>query len=153
MVDLAQNDDQLAAVIGHEIGHVLAQHSNERMSQATLTSVGLEVGSAVLGKGNKTNDAIILGAMGLTQVGILLPFSRAHEREADRLGQKFMAKAGYNPRQAAELWKLMSQGAKGSGPEFLSTHPSPASRISDLKKRAEDFMGEYQAVQPKPRCS
>lgn len=151
MIDLAANTDQLAAVIGHEIGHVLAKHSNERMSQQTLTSTGLQVGSAFLGAERGKNDALILGAMGLVQYGVLLPYSRLHETEADELGQKFMAKAGYDPRQAAELWKLMSKGGK-SGPEFLSTHPSPSSRIANLSSKASQYMPLYNVNLKKNAC-
>jgi len=151
MIDLSQNTDQLAAVIGHEIGHVLARHSNERMSQQTLSNTGLQIGSAFLGAEQGKNDALIMGAMGLVQYGVLLPYSRKHETEADELGQKFMAKAGYDPRQAAELWKLMSKGGK-SGPEFLSTHPSPASRIANLSAKAKSHMGAFKTNASKARC-
>ena len=151
MIDLANNTDQLAAVIGHEIGHVLSKHSNERMSQQTLTSTGLQVGSTVLGGDGGRNDMLILGAMGLVQYGVLLPYSRTHETEADELGQKFMAEAGYDPRQAAELWKLMSKGGK-SGPEFLSTHPSPSSRIANLSSKAGQHLETYKNNTGKAQC-
>jgi predicted Zn-dependent protease len=151
MIDLANNTDQLAAVIGHEIGHVLAKHSNERMSQQTLTSTGLQVGTAFLGAEKGKNDMLIMGAMGLVQYGVLLPYSRKHETEADELGQKFMAKAGYDPRQAAELWKLMSKGGS-AGPEFLSTHPSPSSRIANLSSQAGQHMQAYNTNVSKARC-
>lgn len=152
MLTLAQNQDQIAAVIGHEIGHVLAQHGNERMSQNLVAQTGLQVGAVALGM-DSSRDSLILGALGLgAQFGILLPFSRTHEREADRLGQKYMALAGFDPRQAPELWVLMSKGAGQSPPEFLSTHPSPTSRIADLKKRAIDYMPSYEAVTDKPKC-
>ena len=143
MIDLSKNQDQLAAVIGHEIGHVLAQHSNERMSQGTLAQVGLQAGAIALGSDSQT-DGLILGALGLgVQYGVMLPFSRKHEIEADRLGQMYMAQAGFDPYQAAELWKLMSKGSKKSTPEFLSTHPSPESRIDDLTKRAKKYEEDY----------
>lgn len=154
MISLAKNTDQLAAVIGHEIGHVLAQHSNERMSQSTLTNAGLQVSAVALGASGKQTDGLILAALGMgAQFGVLLPFSRSHETEADRLGQMYMAKAGFNPREAAELWKLMSSASGGKEqPEFLSTHPSPSSRIKDLSSKAEKYMASYQAAQPKPQC-
>jgi predicted Zn-dependent protease len=145
MITLAKNQDQIAAVIGHEIGHVIAQHSNERMSQQTLAQAGLEIGSVALGSGKQT-DSLITGALGLgVQYGVLMPFSRTHETEADRLGQMYMAKAGFDPRQAAELWKVMSKGAGQSPPEFLSSHPSNESRINDLSQRAEKYMADYQS--------
>lgn len=145
MITLAKNQDQLAAVIGHEIGHVIAQHSNERISQSTLAQTGLQISSIALGKG-KTTDNLIIGALGVgMQYGVLMPFSRTHETEADRLGQMYMAKAGFDPRQAAELWKLMASAGGKSQPEFLSSHPSPESRIKDLSTRAEKYMADYQA--------
>lgn len=144
MISLAQNQDQLAAVIGHEIGHVKAHHSNERISQEALGQAGLQVGSIVLGTGKET-DALIFGALGLgLQFGILSPYSRVHETEADRLGQIYMAKAGFDPRQAPELWKLMSKNSGKSIPEFFSSHPSNESRIKDLNQRAEKYMPDYE---------
>lgn len=150
MISLAKNQDQLAAVIGHEIGHVMAQHSNERVSQATLAQTGLQIGAIALGTG-KSTDNLIYGAMGIgVQFGVLMPFSRTHETEADRLGQMYMAKAGFDPREAGELWKLMAQ-VGGSQPEFLSSHPSPESRIKDLSSRAQKYMIDYQNSQ-KANC-
>lgn len=151
MIKLANNQSQLAAVIGHEIGHVLAEHGNERMSQGLVAQAGLTAADLFLGKSTK-EDQMILAALGIgAQYGVLLPFSRAQEREADRLGLKYMAEAGFDPRQAAELWKLMSQQG-GSPPEFLSTHPSPQSRIDDLSSRANNYLAIYQAVENKPNC-
>lgn len=144
MIDLAQNQDQIAAVIGHEIGHVVAHHSNERMSQSTLAQAGLSIGSLALGSGKET-DALIVGALGMgVQYGVLMPFSRTHETEADRLGQKYMADAGFDPRQAAELWVLMSKLSKKSTPQFMSSHPSSESRIDDLKSRAGKHLAAYE---------
>lgn len=145
MIDLAKNQDQLAAVIGHEIGHVKAEHSNERVSQATLAQAGLQIGSIAFGTG-KATDSLIVGALGVgVQYGVLMPFSRTHETEADRLGQMYMAKAGFDPRQASELWKLMAGSGGKSPPEFLSSHPSPESRIQDLSARAKKYMKDYEA--------
>lgn len=151
MISLVKNQSQLAAVIGHEIGHVLARHGNERMSQGMLAQAGMTAAQLALGS-NQTQDRMILGALGLgAQFGVLLPFSRKQETEADRLGLKYMAEAGFDPRQAAELWRLMAQGG-GSQPEFLSTHPSPQSRISDLSARAPNHMAAYNSVSNKPNC-
>lgn len=150
MISLAKNQDQIAAVIGHEIGHVLAEHSNERVSQSTLAQAGLQISAIALGTG-KATDQLIFGALGVgAQYGVLMPFSRTHETEADRLGQMYMAKAGFDPRQAAELWKLMAK-VGGSTPEFLSSHPSPESRIKDLSSRADKYMVDYQNSQ-KANC-
>ncbi len=144
MISLAKNQDQIAAVIGHEIGHVIAKHSNERVSQATLAQTGMQVGSIVLGSDSAT-DSLIVGALGIgVQYGVMLPFSRSHETEADRMGQMYMAKAGFDPKEAAELWKLMGKGGSKT-PEFLSTHPSPESRIKDLNSRAIKYQPDYVA--------
>lgn len=152
MLELAQNQDQLAAVIGHEIGHVLSQHGNERMSQNLVAQLGLQATAISLGR-NRTQDQLIFAALGVgLQVGVLLPFSRTHEKEADRLGLKYMAAAGFDPSQASRLWELMDAKNQSSPPEFLSTHPSSKSRIKDLKKRAVAFMDTYNKVNPKPRC-
>lgn len=152
MLSLVKNQSQLAAVIGHEIGHVLADHGNERVSQGLVAQVGLTAADLVLGRDSQS-DQMILAALGIgAQFGVLLPFSRKQETEADRLGLKYMAESGFDPREAAELWRLMSSQAGGSPPEFLSTHPSPASRIKDLSARAPNFMDAYQAVKNKPDC-
>lgn len=152
MIKLAKNNEQLAAVIGHEIGHVLAEHGNERVSQGMMAQGGLLVANIALGANNDPKSKIALAAIGLgTQVGILLPFSRKHETEADRLGVQYMATAGYNPKQAAQLWVEMSKGGS-SGPEFLSTHPSPSSRIKDLDSYANKYLESYQNNKNKSRC-
>jgi predicted Zn-dependent protease len=151
MLSLAKNQHQLAAVIGHEIGHVLANHGNERVSQGLLAQAGLTAADLFLGRDSQS-DQLIVAALGVgAQFGVLMPFSRKHETEADRLGLKYMSEAGFDPRQAAELWKLMSGGGK-SPPEFLSTHPSPESRIKDLGGLAPSYMPVYEGVSPKPNC-
>lgn len=152
MIDLAENNAQLAAVIGHEIGHVLANHGNERVSQAMAAQVGMGVAGAALGA-NTVKDQAVLAALGLgVQFGVLQPFSRKHETEADELGLKFMAKAGFNPNEAAELWKIMGKKSGNGPPEFLSTHPSPKTRIKNLSKLAKDHMSTYRAADKKPIC-
>lgn len=131
LLNLVQNDDQLAAVIGHEVGHVVARHAAERYSQTALTATGLQVAQGVAGDYGQAVGA--LGGIG-AQLGVLLPFSRTHELEADRLGVDYMAAAGYRPRQALDLWRLMAQQRQGSTPEFASTHPSDQSRIAQLEQ-------------------
>ena len=109
MINLVKNNAQLAAVIGHEIGHVLSNHGAERVSQNMATQGLLAVGAIAMGASTQ-KDQMILAGLGLgIQFGILQPFSRKHETEADELGLKFMAKAGFDPTQAAELWKLMAK--------------------------------------------
>ncbi len=152
LIDLVKNQSQLAAVIGHEIGHVKANHGNERASQGLVAQVGMTAADLALGR-DSVSDQIILGALGLgAQFGVLLPFSRKHEQEADRLGVRYMAKSGFDPMQAAELWKLMKRKSGSGPPEILSTHPSPESRIKDLKKIGQRHLKEFQAVRVKPEC-
>lgn len=151
MLTLVKNNNQLAAVIGHEIGHVLADHGNERVSQGMLTQGLVTAGAIALGD-NPKRDLILMGAMGLAQFGVLMPFSRKHESEADALGVKYMAKAGFDPREAAELWKLMSKKAGNSPPEFMSTHPSPTTRIRALTKLAPKYMSDYTSNKYKNNC-
>lgn len=142
MMKLAQNQHQLAAVIGHEIAHVKASHGNERVSQNMVVQGGLLAASIYYGSSSKKNNLILAG-LGLgAQVGVLLPFSRSHETEADRLGLRYMAKAGFDPRQASKLWEVMKSKSGGAPPEFLSTHPSNDSRIKDLRQYAQKFPGQ-----------
>lgn len=129
LLNLVKNDDQLASVIGHEVGHVRAQHAAERYSQTALTSVGLQIAQGVAGDYGQAVGA--LGGVG-AQLGVLLPFSRQHELEADRLGVDYMQAAGYKPSEAIALWRIMAAQRQGSQPEFASTHPSDASRINAL---------------------
>ncbi|TSH90781.1 M48 family metallopeptidase [Verticiella sediminum] len=131
-------DDELAAVIGHEIAHALREHTREQMSQQMAANLGLSVLGAVTGS-QATAD---LGNT-LSTVMFTLPNSRQAETEADAIGLELAARAGYDPRAAATLWQKMA--ALGGGQvEFLSTHPSPASRIADLQQRAERLMPVYQ---------
>lgn len=154
MMKLVENDDQLAAVIGHEIAHVLAHHGNERASQQLLVQGGLSVAQVYIGS-NSATDQMLLGALGLgAQVGVLLPFSRKHESEADELGIEYLAEAGFDPRQASRLWEIMGAKHKNAGPQFMSTHPSSTARAQTLKKKAESLMTVYQSSRGKyPRCS
>ncbi len=131
LLSLVQNDDQLAAVLGHEVGHVVARHAAERYSSNAATSLVLSgVQSAA---GDYAQAAGAIGGLG-AQLGVLLPFSRTHELEADRLGVDYLQRAGYRPSEAISLWRLMSQQRQGSTPEFASTHPSDASRIAALEE-------------------
>jgi len=136
ILPLTQDETGLAVVMGHEIAHAVAKHGNERMSQGLLTQFGgLALSEAIKSKPEETKK-LWLGAFGLgAQIGVLLPYSRTHEYEADRLGAIFMALAGYDPRGAIDFWKRMSSMNKGKSiPEFLSTHPVDSKRIEALKK-------------------
>lgn len=155
LLDVATSQDQLAAVLGHEVAHVLAEHGNERVSTQLATQGGLELIKAISGPPSPTRNAV-LGALGVgTQVGVILPFSRAQETEADVMGLDLMARAGFDPRQAPALWENMSKQG-GQPPEILSTHPSSASRIRNLRSRVPDVMPLYEqarAAGRRPDCS
>jgi len=133
LLDIAVNQHQLATVIGHEIGHVIARHSNERISRSQLADAGLQLSNAVLG--GSEYQSIAMAGLGLgVQYGILMPYSRAQESESDIIGLRLMAESGFDPKQSIELWKNMDKAASGNQPpELLSTHPSHETRIADLQ--------------------
>ena len=156
MMSLVQNQGQLAAVIGHEIGHVLAKHSNERASQEMAVNSGLSLVQAVTAPQTALGQ-VAVGLLGVgAQYGVLMPYSRVHESEADIIGVDLMAKAGFDPRQSVALWQLMNQASQGQQPaEFLSTHPSHATRIQDLERHMPQAMALYQQAQAmgkQPNC-
>ena len=134
LLSLVRTDDQLAAVLGHEVGHVVARHAAERYSTTALSSVAISGVQSVAGDYAQAAGAI--GGLG-AQLGVLLPFSRRHELEADRLGVDYMQRAGFEPSEAIALWRLMAEQRQGSTPEFASTHPSDASRIAELEAYIE----------------
>ncbi|MCF6346444.1 MAG: M48 family metallopeptidase [Thiomicrorhabdus sp.] len=131
---LQLTDNEIAAIMGHEVAHVLREHGRERASQQTLTQVGLSALSIFTGVRGPALDATALAL----QVTLTLPNSRTHETEADRMGVELAARAGYNPYAAVNVWKKMAKESKGGNPpKILSTHPSHASRIKDLTKYAK----------------
>lgn len=131
LLNLARNDDQLAAVIGHEVGHVVARHAAERAS--TTQTAGLVLGAVQSRAGDYSQAVQAFGGLG-AQLGVLLPFSRSHELEADRLGVDYMAAAGYKPSEALILWRTMAGQRQSTTPEFASTHPSDQTRIAQLQQ-------------------
>lgn len=131
LLALVRTDDQLAAVLGHEVGHVVARHAAERYSSTAAT--GLVLSGVRSAAGDYAQAAGAIGGLG-AQLGVLLPFSRRHELEADRLGVDYMQRAGFRPSEAIALWRLMAGQRQGSTPEFASTHPSDASRIAALEQ-------------------
>jgi len=139
---LKVTDDELAAVMGHEIAHALREHGRERASQAAAQSLALSVGGALLGLG----EGSVQLAQIITDVTFNLPNSRAHEIEADRIGVELAARAGYDPRAAVSLWQKMAQAGGGAPPQFLSTHPSPQNRSSDLTNYAARVMPLYESA-------
>ena len=138
---LKLNDDEIAAVMGHEIAHALREHARERVSQAMMTDLGVSVISAALGTGQAGAD--LMGTV--AKVSFQLPNSRLHESEADSMGVELAARAGYDPRAAVGLWQKMAGQSKGSQPEWLSTHPSHTTRQQDLARDAARVMPIYQA--------
>jgi predicted Zn-dependent protease len=151
---VARTEAGLAAVLGHEVVHALARHGAERMSQGQLTNAALQVAGAAAGAagGGGMMSQAAMAALGAgAQVGVLLPFSRKHESEADYIGVLLAADAGYDPRESVSLWERMGQLSQGGGPsEFLSTHPSHETRIDQLKKWMPEAMGIYQSRQAVP---
>ena len=138
------NKDGLAVVIGHEIAHAVARHGNERMSQSLITQLGgIALGEALKTKPEQT-QMLFGAAYGLgAQYGVMLPYSREHEFEADRLGLIFMAMAGYDPQAAVAFWERMAAMGGQSPPEFLSTHPADANRIQKIKEVMPEALSHY----------
>ncbi len=136
LTDLTENDDQLSAVLGHEAGHVDGRHAAERASMQAGTSIALAVGSVAIASSDELqkygNEIVALGGAAV-QFGILLPYSRRHELEADKLGVDYMHAGGYQVRESVRLWELMDQNSAGQRPpEFMSTHPDPGRRAAEL---------------------
>ncbi|MBD1584075.1 M48 family metallopeptidase [Pseudoalteromonas sp. S16_S37] len=135
LLKVAKNQHQLAAVMGHEVGHVIAQHANERVSQNSLLQFGLQASNVALQMGDVQYRNAIMQGLGIgAQFGVALPFSRSHESEADIIGLDLMAKAGFDPQGSVDLWQNMEAASGGERPaEFMSTHPAPQSRIANLQ--------------------
>ncbi len=155
MLKIAETPGQLAAVLGHEVGHVIARHGNERISQTLAVQGGLTVVSAALG-GQGTAHDTAMAALGLgAVVGVLMPYGRAQESEGDVIGLELMARAGFDPAEAVQLWKNMSAASQGQPPEFLSTHPSHQTRIHDLTQgqaRARTLYQQAKSAGRNPNC-
>jgi len=145
ILPITANETGLAVVMGHEVAHAIAEHGGERMSQQLLTQMGgMALAVAMQDKPEQT-QALWMTAFGVgSQLGVLLPYSRLHESEADRLGLIFMAMAGYDPNEAISFWKRMAQMKGGASvPEFLSTHPSDETRIAQISKWLPEAMKYY----------
>lgn len=157
LLNLVDNQDQLAVVIGHEVGHVMARHSNERLSQQAGTNLGISLIQAIATPQSALGQTAV-GLLGIgAQYGVIMPFSRLHESEADTVGLDLMAKAGFNPAESIRLWQKMAQASQGAEPvEFLSTHPSHTSRIQNLQAdlpRAQRLQQQANAAGKNPRCT
>jgi predicted Zn-dependent protease len=146
ILEVTQNETGLAVVMSHEIAHAVAKHGAERMSQqlvAVAGGVAVEVATE-----DSENRELFMAAYGVgASVGVLLPYSRTHEKEADRLGMIFMAMAGYDPRETVGFWERMSADKEGEIPEFLSTHPGSKSRVENIERHMPEAMYYYNRVQ------
>ena len=137
--------------MGHEIAHALREHARERVSKSMATGLGISVAGALLGVGQAGQD--LMGTV--AKVSFELPNSREHETEADRIGVELAARAGYDPRAALSLWTKMASQSAGAPPQWLSTHPDPASRLRELQARASGLRPVMQAARSRgqmPRC-
>ena len=160
LLQVATTQDQLAAVIGHEVGHVLAQHGNERVSQQSVAQISQAAVAAAVSSSNMGTQTgqMVMAGLGLgAQYGVLLPFSRTHESEADTIGIELMAKAGFDPRASVVLWQNMGAAAGGAAPpEWASTHPANQTRIDNLESHmaeAQNIAAAANAAGLRPRCS
>ncbi len=152
LLQVARDQHQLATVIGHEVAHVVARHSNERVSNQFAAQTGLQLAGSIAGGSPQLMGLLGVGA----QVGVLLPFDRAQESEADLLGLDLMARAGFDPRQSVPLWRNMEKAGGGAPPEFLSTHPSAGRRIQELSQRIPRVLPVYESARAagrRPACS
>ena len=155
---VAKSQDELAAVLAHELAHVLARHAAERVSQQMAAGVALEAAQAYSGsRTSPENTRRLMGALGLgAQLGVVLPFSRLHETEADVLGQRLMAEAGFDPAGAVRLWQgMVAASGGGRAPAFLSTHPDPQNRIAALRARVPELQpvtAQARASGRRPAC-
>ena len=146
ILPITKDDAGLAAVLGHEVAHAIARHGGERVSQTLLVQTGLAATQVALSGNDPGTVQAVTSLLGAgASVGVLLPWSRAQESEADRLGLIFMAKAGYHPSAARDLWVRMAELSKGrqQPPEFLSTHPAPATRIQDIDRWLPEALQHY----------
>jgi predicted Zn-dependent protease len=157
LFNVARNQDQLAAVVAHEIGHVVSHHHNERITRQAGASGVVQLIGGLLGSrfGSGVANAAVQGGSILAQTGFLLPGSRTQETEADVVGQQLMAKAGFDPRAAVNLWENMIEAGGSRPPEWLSTHPDPSARISELRSRAAGLVPVYEQAKAqgkRPSC-
>lgn len=156
LLDVAETQAQLASVLGHEVGHVLARHGNARYSANIASQIGLIAAAVALGE-STGESGLALAALGIgLQVGVLMPYGRAHESEADVIGLDLMARAGFDPRGSVELWRNMSEEGGSQPPEFLSTHPSHERRINDLNNKMAGALQTYEQARQqgkKPNCA
>lgn len=156
LLRVARTQDQLAAVIAHEVGHMLADHANERLTQQLAVRGGLAIVDLFSDDPADWKYQVLRKALGIgAQVGILLPFSRTHEKEADAVGLELMARAGFDPRASLELWENMAAASREQPVEFLSTHPSHETRSEELEERMGPALEIYDTARSqglRPLC-
>jgi predicted Zn-dependent protease len=141
-----ESDDELAAVIGHEIAHVLLRHANQRMSAELIRGIGAVVAVVATDDMDSNDRAAVLAAYGIgSQVGVMLPYSRSHESQSDHMGLMIAARAGFDPRAAITFWEKMGAANPAKMPEFLSTHPSSQTRIEELEEAMPEALRIYEA--------
>lgn len=151
ILDVAKTEDQLGAVMGHEVAHVTEQHALERVNREITTQGGAIAGAAILG-GGVAGDLVKIGAA----LGLSLPYGRKQESEADTVGLNYMSDAGFDPRASVQLWKNMEEKSGRGPPQFISTHPSPDNRIEKLIENLPAALVQYnkaQALNKNPQCS
>lgn len=144
ILNVCQDEAGIAVVMGHEVAHAIARHGNERMSQGMVQQLGVSALGSALKTQPVATQNIFMQSVGIgTQLGVMLPFSRKHEAEADHMGLIFMAMAGYDPEEAPKFWERMDAMAGGTTPEFMSTHPSNENRIKSLKEKMPEALKYY----------
>ena len=153
MLDLLDGQGELATIVAHEIAHIVSRHGAERVSQRFAAAQALNITQAlIVGERASTSEKQLMALLGLgVQVGVVLPYSRVHEREADLVGLDLMAEAGFDPRAAIDVWQTMQERGGGRPPEFLSTHPHPDTRIEELRDRMPDAMNLYEQARRQGR--
>jgi predicted Zn-dependent protease len=153
ILPVAKTPDQLAAVLGHEVGHVIARHGSERVSQGEAAAIVMGVTDLALNKMDTGRKSVLMATLGLgVQYGFILPFSRTQETEADLIGLDLMARAGFDPDQSVNLWENMIAASGGRAPpEWMSTHPAGQNRISNLRAHIPSHVADYRAVRAQGR--
>ena len=153
ILNVTENQHQLAAIMGHEVGHVIEHHSNERLSAGKLSKIGMAVATVAVGASDVENKGLWMAGLGVgVQYGLIMPYSRSHESEADIVGQDLMARSGFNPEASIQLWQNMDKLSKGEAPaEFMSTHPSNQTRIKQLGGHLAVSL-QYYDKRNSPKC-
>lgn len=152
ILKVAENQDQLAAIIGHEVGHVIEHHSNERLSANKLQNMGMAAATVAVALTDMENKGLWMAGLGVgLQYGVIMPYGRAHESEADIVGQDLMARSGFEPSASIKLWQNMAKLSKDAPAEFMSTHPSNQTRIKQLSEHLPVSIKYYQKSN-KPLC-